>query len=147
MKRPKHRIIPKAQLRNELKPLFERHEEVKIAYLYGSYALERQNEFSDIDIGIVIEPKIEPNPLYFAKIASEIEQIFDYTVEADVRVLNNVPPRFLFKVINQGILIYCSDETFKNEVELNAIRRYVDIKPLLAFFDNAYLDEVFQDEN
>ncbi len=147
MKRPKYRIIPKSELIKKLKNVLRSHTEIKLAYLFGSYALDRQNEFSDIDIGIVIKNSFKPNHLYFAEIASDIEERFIYSIEADVKILNNLTPRFLFKVINHGIIVYSPDKTFKNEFELKVIKDYLDIKPLLDFFDQSYINEVLRDEN
>lgn len=147
MKRPTYKIIPKEQLISKSKVILQNHEEIKLAYLFGSYAVDRQNDFSDIDIGIVLKKAFNPDHLYFAEIASEIEKEFNYNVEVDVKILNNLAPRFLFEVINHGIIIYSSNQAFKNEFELKVIRNYLDIKPLLDFFDQSYVDEVLKDED
>jgi hypothetical protein len=145
--RPKYKIIPKSELKNKTKDILEKHDEIKLAYLFGSYALNRQNKFSDIDIGLVLDKSFKSDHLYFAEIASKIEKKFNYTIEVDIKILNDLPPRFLFEVINHGIILHSINQTFKNEFELKVIKDYLDIKPLLDFFDQSYINEAFKDEN
>ena len=67
MERTKYKIISIRELQQFVEKTFRNYDEIQLGYLYGSYAMGNQNEFSDIDIGIVLEKDFEEPPLYFAK--------------------------------------------------------------------------------
>jgi predicted nucleotidyltransferase len=146
MKRPKYDVIPIEKLKSVVEDLFSQYDQIQIAYLYGSYAKGNQTEFSDIDIGIVLEREFKETSLYFAKLASKIEKTFNYKINIDLVILNNATPRFLYQVIKNRKVFYFKDETFKDEFELKVLNSYFDIKPLLDKFDNIYVKEVLGDE-
>jgi len=146
MKRPQYDLVPIDKLKHKIKQNLQNHNEIIVAYLYGSYAQEYQTKFSDIDIGIVLEDDFQEPPIYFAELSYEIEKSFDEVINLDIRILNNRPPRFLFHVIKYGKIIYCKESIFKDKFELRVITEYLDIKPLLDYFDNLFLKEVLDDE-
>lgn len=146
MKRPQYDLVPIDKLKHKIKKILQNHNEIIVAYLYGSYAQGYQTKFSDIDIGIVLEDDFQETPFYFAELSYEIEKSFDEIINTDIRILNNRPPRFLFHVIKYGKIIYCKDNIFKDKFELRVITEYLDIKPLLDYFDNLFLKEVLDDE-
>ena len=146
MKRPTHKIFQIEKLKSVVNALFMQYNEIQIAYLYGSYAIDLQNEFSDIDIGIVLEKDFKESPLYFAKLGSKIEEIYNYKIEVDLRVLNNSSPRFLFQAIKNARTLYVKDINFRDEYELKVINQYLDIKSMLDEFDRISIKEVLGDE-
>jgi predicted nucleotidyltransferase len=147
MKRPQYEIIPIEKLEQRLNQIFHNHNEILIAYLYCSYSQGNNTKFSDIDIGVVLEDSFQEKPLYFASLAYEVKKSFDEVINIDLRVLNNQPPRFLFQVLKNGKLIYFKDKNFKDEFEIKVITKYLDIKPMLNYFDNLFLKEVYGNEN
>ncbi|MHA1719876.1 MAG: type VII toxin-antitoxin system MntA family adenylyltransferase antitoxin [Promethearchaeota archaeon] len=128
-------------IKEQTTKVFEKHPEIMIAYLYGSIVQKRTHKYSDIDIGIVLSPKIERDPLYSNEIQIELEEILNQITNRiiDVRVLNDSSPRFLNQAVYKGFLIYCADEDFKNEYELQVLHDYFDFKPILDMFENNYL--------
>lgn len=146
MKRPKYKMIQIEDLKKILISVFKNYEEIHIAYLYGSYSQGTQTEYSDIDIGIVINNTFKEPPLYFAKLSSKIEEKFNYQVNVDLRILNKTTPRFLFHIIDEGIPLFIRDYTFFHEFELKTMSMYQEIKPMLDMYDNMYISEVLNDE-
>ncbi len=77
---------------------------VVFAYLYGSFARREYHRFSDIDVA-VYQKKCDMEEylkiLAFMRIDGR---------EVDLRILNNAPPFFRYKVIKEGILLFCRDE-------------------------------------
>ena len=146
MKRPKHRVLTIEKLRSVIKQVFEQYVEIQLAYLYGSYALGIQDEYSDIDVGVVLKREFNEPPLYFAELSSKIDKIFNYKIEIDLRILNKCTPRFLFQVIKNCKILYCKNNTFKDEYEVKIINQYLDIKPMLDMFDMISIKEVLGDE-
>jgi hypothetical protein len=147
MKRPQYDLITIEEIKQKVNQIFQSHSEIILTYLYGSYAQGHQTKFSDIDIGIVLKDNFQEKSLYFAQLNMELEKAFEDRINADVRILNRCPPRFLFQVIKHGVLLHCKDKTFKDEFEIKVITEYIDIKPLLDHFDNLFLREVYEDES
>ncbi len=147
MKRPQYDLISIEDLKQKVNQIFQNHSEIIIAYLFGSYAQGYQTKFSDIDLGIVLEEDFKEPSLYFAQLSYKIEKAFNWRVNVEVRILNKCSPRFLFQVIKYGKIIYCKNSNFKDEFELKVITQYIDIKPLLNYFDNLFLRKVYGDES
>jgi len=77
---------------------------VIFAYLYGSFARGEYHKFSDIDVAIY--QRRYDTEEYLEILASiNIEGR-----EVDLRILNNAPPFFKYKVIKEGILLFCKDK-------------------------------------
>ena len=135
MNRPSYKIISIEDLRSTLQEVFSLFPEIMIAYLYGSYANNNQNEFSDVDVGIVINESERSKTFDILGIGAQIEKKFNYEIELDLRILNDCPPRFLHQVLKNGFLLYNVNNSFKDEFELRVITEYLDIKPILDSFD------------
>jgi len=146
MKRPKYKVLQLSDLKQIAQDVFKDHNEIQLAYLYGSYAKGLQTQFSDIDIGVVLDREFKEKSFYFSRLISEIEKKTDYQINIDLKILNDAIPRFLFQIVKDGIILYFKDETFKDEFELMVLNQYLDIKPLLDMFDDLYIKEVLGDE-
>ncbi len=94
-----------------IKSALLQHEEIRFAYIYGSFVDPEMPFFRDIDVGIyvdenIISPKQFMN--YSINLSLEIEStIKKYPV--DVVVLNNAPLSLAFR-ITQGELLFIRDE-------------------------------------
>ena len=79
-------------------------DDVIFAYLYGSFARGEHHKFSDVDVAIYLK---RPSGEIYLDIlgATEIDG-----AEIDLKVLNNAPPIFRYRVIKEGILLLCRDE-------------------------------------
>ena len=123
--------------------VFKKHSEIIIAYIYGSTIQNTVHKFSDIDVGLVLSPNFEPQALYSIGIQYELETLIKTITNRliDVRILNGSSPRFLNQAVSRGVQIYCSDQDFKDEFEIRVLHAYLDIKPILDMFENAYLIE------
>lgn len=147
MERLKHKIVSIEQLSDVIKEILNQYDEIMLCYFYGSYFIGLQNQFSDIDIGIVLKNEFKAPPLYFANTCSIIEEKFNYSIEIDLRILNDCTPRFLFNVIKNGLVIYSKDDNFRDEFTLRVIREYLEIKPMLDMFDRISIKEGLEYES
>lgn len=85
------------------------------AMVFGSYA--RDEEFNDIDIAVFTENGVED-------IIREVPGIFD------VQRFSELPMYVRKRVLEDGELIYCSDEDrFYDEV-IRFVKKYEDFEPL-----------------
>ena len=107
-----------------------RVDDLMLGYLYGSFLI--QDDFHDIDIGIVISRDLEPYESfrYAMEIASGIEQCITPRFPVDLRIINDAPTPFLYEVVRTGRPLYCRDEETRTAFEAEVISRYLDEKPL-----------------
>jgi predicted nucleotidyltransferase len=108
--------------------------EVVSAYLYGSVAKGTENERSDIDIGLLLKDQ----ELLDFKQVSRLERALTEKLgrKVDLRVLNGREPRFLYNVLREGELIFCSDERARVDFEYRTMRNYLDMKPFYDEYDS-----------
>jgi predicted nucleotidyltransferase len=132
-----------SRIETAVEQVFSTHEEIRIAYIYGSYVQGNLTKFSDIDIGIVHARDFNPGALYTVSLQLELEDWFrkDTSVQFDIRTLNGANPRFLNQAVRHGKRIYSTDPTFTAEYEVYVTRAYLDIKPLLDTFDANYMKQ------
>lgn len=79
-------------------------DDIVFAYLYDSFARGEYHKFSDVDIAIYLKKtsaKIYLDILGAIKIDG---------LEIDLKILNDAPPLFRYRVIKEGILLLCRDE-------------------------------------
>lgn len=123
------------KLKEQIREVLKEHNEILVAYLYGSMVKGYQGKGSDIDVGILLKKEFEADALYPARIAGEIKEKCSFNQEIDVRILNKRPYRFLHQVITEGELILCTDEREKVRFETSVIDRYIDFKPFYEQYD------------
>jgi len=77
------------------------------AYVFGSVAMDKADEYSDIDIAIVSE-KFTGMPFYDVKKISKFRRAVDLRLEVHPFSLNDVlvdPPLFFADIKNKGIRV------------------------------------------
>ncbi|MEX0569616.1 MAG: nucleotidyltransferase domain-containing protein [Candidatus Njordarchaeota archaeon] len=79
-------------------------DDIIFAYLYGSLAKGNYHKFSDVDVAVYLK---RPSAKVYLDILGSIE--ID-GVEVDLKILNDAPPIFRYRVIKDGILLLCRDE-------------------------------------
>jgi len=145
MERERHRIISITELERLINIVFNNRDEVLLCYLYGSYVSGNRSEFSDIDLGILLDRIYKKHYLYLVDLSLEIEKEFGNKIEIDFCVLNDATPRFLYNIIKSGRIIHSKDETFQHEFEIRVLYDYLEIKPLLDIYDKMTIMDVLKD--
>lgn len=145
MGREKHKIVSIAELERTINNVFSNRDEVLLCYLYGSYIFGNRSEFSDIDIGILLDKTFKKPYLYQVDLSLEIEKEFGNKIEIDLCILNDATPRFLYNIIKNGRIIHSKDEMLQYEFEIKILYDYLEIKPLLDMYDKMTIMEVFKD--
>jgi len=114
-----------SEIREKLKKALEKHPEVVFAYLHGS-VLETEYP-RDVDVALYVEG-IE-NPLeYELSIAVELERCLGK--EIDVRILNDAPPAFRYRVVSRGEVILSRDEEKRLSFVERTVEEYLDFEPM-----------------
>jgi len=137
----KKRFDVRNDLLDKLKNLIKENKSVLVAYLYGSEATGRAGVLSDIDIGILVKEDINKEDYirFEIEMASSINKDLPGKV-IDVRIINNAPLDFRYRVIKEGKLIF--ERIIKDRVdfEVSTIRNYLEFNN----FYKAYRDSFFR---
>jgi len=114
-----------------------REEGVPVAYLYGSYATDREHGDSDVDIGILVD-EID----FDFKRVQKLERKLSKSVqeEVDLRVLNGRETRFVYNVLREAELIFSEDEGLRADFEQETMRNYFDMIRFYEQYDS-YVQE------
>ena len=141
-KGPSGKILPGTGLSNE--EIFAKlgdlmaQQNIPLAYLFGSYALEEEKNSSDIDIAILLECSEKELYSRFREIMLSISEILN-SERFDLVLLDYISPVLKFKIISEGKVIYAKNEMFLNNYEMNVIREYQDTE-YLRNVQNNYLE-------
>lgn len=97
---------------------------VKIAYLFGSFADGTYNENSDIDIAIIYKSDIDDYD--HAGESIEISKIFG-DVDVDYIKLDKANIFLQFEILSKGLLIYCDDDEYLEQYMKKVQEQYIEM--------------------
>jgi predicted nucleotidyltransferase len=107
------------KIKLEIKEALSKKDEILFAYIHGSF-IERR-PFRDIDIAVYVREK--PSTFYEMELEDELTELTGFPV--DVRVLNDAPLTFRFRVIG-GELLFSKDEKGRCRFEEETMAKYHD---------------------
>jgi uncharacterized protein len=113
--------------------------EVLEAYLFGSHALGRAQQHSDIDIAVYVDPNASLGSSaygYAADLTAHLMQRLQ-TDAIDLVVLNHAPPLLYHRVLRDGQRVLSRDLRASTTREGYALSRYCDYVPQLAKIEAA----------
>ena len=116
------------------------NKEIEFAFLFGSYAIEKETPLSDIDIAVYQNQNKSKYDLRKTELKIEINLTLEFPLNKfDVRSLNDAPIIVTGKIINEGTLLFFHNEKFYYDYLVNMRMRYLDY--LLVYnplFNNRY---------
>ena len=127
-------------LQNNACGIFSSHP-VLFAYVYGSVASGMAHRFSDLDIGVYLRPDCADNVLETElNISLEIDRQLGHVIETDVRAINTLPLELVGRILTEGVLVYCADESRRVAFEVLLRKQYFDFLPLIRRHRRAYIE-------
>ena len=112
---------------DELKKRLRNFDEVEFAFIYGSYAVNKETPLSDVDIAVYQKTNKPAYELRITELKAESELIRLLPgYKFDVRSLNDAPIIVVGKIINEGILLFYKDENFFFDYVVNNRIKYMD---------------------
>ncbi|MFY1645155.1 type VII toxin-antitoxin system MntA family adenylyltransferase antitoxin, partial [Methanoculleus bourgensis] len=122
--------LDKERMVKEISRCLSGVEDLLLGYLYGSFLV--QNDFNDIDIGLLVAGERTPYELfkYAMRIASDLERCITPRCEVDLRVLNTAPLEFQYEVVKTGQVVFARDENVRVAFEADVLAKYLDLKYL-----------------
>ena len=120
-----------AETIDNIKAIFAKHSEVKLAYLFGSRARGDTGPMSDYDFAVHLEESDSKKRFDLKiKLMVELGQLLK-TGEADVVGLNDTDaPELAYEVVKDGILLH-DEEPYRITVEPRILNEYFDFHLLL----------------
>lgn len=138
---------------DDLKTAFRRLEEtgklndVVLAYLFGSQARGHAGPLSDVDIAILLVEGMSEAVAFETRLALMAEighQLGRNDVE--VLVLNHSPLALTYRVLRDGVLLYCRDEPRRVAFTAQTVSMYLDFKPILERHERNLLERARRGE-
>ena len=132
----------KHHLVRTIRDLLIKDKEIEFAYLYGSYAINKETPLSDIDIAIY--QKSEKPAYNFRmtefRIESDLIKILP-GYKFDVRSLNQAPIIVIGKILNEGTVLFFKDEKFYYDYLVNNRLKFMDYSIIYnPLFNQRYED-------
>lgn len=111
-----------------LRTRLEAEPDVQVAYLYGSTARGTDGPLSDVDIAVLLDGSSDPWQRRLDLIAAVGKIVGEQ--RADVVVLNDAPPTLAYRVLRDGELLACRDESARVRHWVEVVDRYLDMAPV-----------------
>jgi hypothetical protein len=114
-------------LQDTLRAVVERHQEVLVAYLFGSVARGTSGPLSDVDVAVLLSDGVDP-------FAAQLDLMGDIASairsdEVDVVVLNTAPVSLAYRVLRDGVLLLSRNDVARIRHRVGVIDRYLDMEP------------------
>lgn len=107
-------------------------EEIISCWLFGSYAKNKQNNLSDIDIAILLDVNavcVQSDALYKLKILDLLLGALE-TNNVDLVVINTAPPLLKHRIVTQGVLCFDKQPILQRRFTVKALNEFLDTIPL-----------------
>ena len=133
--------------RTSLESYFAAQEDVELAYLHGSQARQQANSFSDVDIAVLLRGEPDGGRSFDARmrLIGDLVELLKLT-DVDVAVLNHAPASLRYRVLKDGLLLYCRDHDRWIAFRLRTVNEYLDFKPFLERHTRAILEKARKGE-
>jgi uncharacterized protein len=118
----------------EIRARLDDRPEIVLAYLFGSSARGTASPQSDLDVA-VLASETSPNVLrYRARLAEALTEVAGGKA-VEVILLDEAPPALAGRIVREGRLLVCRDESQRVRFEVRALEREFDTAPLRRVLD------------
>lgn len=113
---------------NKLADFFSRQEHVRLAYLFGSAAKEKEGKLSDIDVGVLLGDSLNKKESFNLqlKLIGDISALLKTDKMIDLVVMNDAPLSLNYEIIKANHPVFIRDRKEKIELEQKVLSRYLD---------------------
>jgi len=130
-----------------LKSYFSSLDDVQLAYLFGSYARGQAGPLADVDVAVLLDDTLGGDRCFEMRLEI-IGSLMDIlrTHQVDAIILNQAPLALGYRVLREGILLYCRDRQVMIEFTARTVSAYLDFKPVIERHERAILDRARKGE-
>jgi len=132
----------KKEVMNKVGKIVSGFDDVRAAYVFGSYV--HNDDFNDIDVALLISKELKPYTSFKFEmmVARELEQQIKPRFEFDVKILNHAPIEFQYEVLKKGKAVFLRDRTENVEYESETISNYLDFQTTNEYLNKKFLARV-----
>ncbi len=125
---------------NELEKIFQNYQRIKAVYLFGSYAIGKENKYSDLDLAVLLD-NVDNKMIKLDILAELTANHFD---NVDLVVLNHASLLVRFEAVKHNQLIYKRDDFNATQYYSSVVRKYLDFRPLLEIQRKALKERILR---
>ena len=119
---------------DSIKPVFASRREIAAAYIFGSAASGRARPDSDIDIGVLVDPRALPqDPLkYRLRLMRDLGAALE-RFDVDIVLMNEAPPALAQNIVAKGKLIFERSRATRIAFQIRTFNIFLDTEPMRRF--------------
>jgi len=117
-----------------LSETLKKYPDVQFAYLFGSQASGNVTPISDVDVAVYLDDHLASTEQF--KLQLHLVGVLCQALQrndVELAILNGADIVLRYQVLKNGKLIFCRDQTAKNEFFVRTMSEYLDAEPLRAF--------------
>lgn len=114
-------------IKKKLEGIFSRYDKIKVAYLFGSHAANKDNKLSDIDLGILLDD--DYNRDIKLSILADLAEVGLCNI--DLVLLNEAPLMMKFEIVKYNNILFKRQDFNAAEYFSITVREYLDFKPFI----------------
>lgn len=150
----RERVVKQLNISSELEPqlatlkdYFASLNGVLLAYLFGSHARGQAGPLSDVDVAVLLDDGFAADQ-YFDMRLQIIGGLIDilHSNDVDVIILNQAPLALSYRVLRDGVMLYCRDRQKMIEFVARVVSAYLDFKPIIERHEHAILERARKGE-
>lgn len=132
---------------SRLASYFASLDHVLLAYVFGSHARGQAGPLSDLDIAVMVDETLDADQSFDLRLEI-IGGLMDIlrVKDADVTILNQAPLALRYRVLRDGVLLYCRDPDVRVEFTARTVTAYLDFKPIIERHERAILERARKGE-
>jgi predicted nucleotidyltransferase len=133
--------------RQALEAYFALLDSVVLAYLFGSHARGKAGPLSDVDVAVLLAGQPDDARCFDMRLEI-IGGLMDilHINDVDVAILNQVPLALRYRVVRDGILLFCRDRQAMVAFKAQTVIEYLDFKPVIERHEHAILERARKGE-
>ena len=133
--------------KQSLAAYFAALEDVALAYLFGSHARGQAGPLSDVDVAVLLAGRPDDGRCFDMRL-DIIGGLMDIlrTGDVDVAILNRTPLALRYRVLRDGVLLFCRDRQAMIEFYVRTMNEYLDFVPVIDQHESAILERARKGE-
>lgn len=135
------------QHQDALERYFAALDDVVAVYLFGSHAREQAGPLSDVDVAVLLAGTPDDDRCFDRRLEI-IGGLMDilHVNDVDVAIVNQSPIALRYRVLRDGVLLYCRSRQACIEFAARTVSEYLDFKPIIERHERAILDRARKGE-
>lgn len=109
------------------------HEDILIAYLFGSQHTGKTHSESDVDVALLFRADKSPSAEQFLEIQDDLTRLL--LKEVDIVVLNHASPIIRMQVLQKGKKLFEREHRAFTEFFVRTLNEYSDLKQVRAVIE------------